>query len=117
MRLIDRIRWRRRLAEVGAVLGMGVGALYVGLGMIYFRRGLTLDGVLVALVGFLGPMVWVAISERTLTRRLRSHEMALCPSCGYPVDGWASERCPECGERCARGEAVAAWRSLGRWGG
>ena len=58
--------------------------------------GVLLVGVIVALV--IVPLLFREL--RTMRRAGMSQHAAVCASCHYPLGGWSSSRCPECGADC-----------------
>ncbi|MFG0286292.1 MAG: hypothetical protein ACF8R7_17910 [Phycisphaerales bacterium JB039] len=116
MRLVDRLR----LLNIALPLtGMAIaGAALTGV-IVAAASGSILAIVAIllgaAVVSALDLLIRAAL-EGPVIRQLKSAGPGPCPGCGYPADGRAGDRCPECGDPTPPREIRDVWkRRLGWW--
>src|SRR5688500_1806739 len=63
-----------------------------------FRRTIMagLEAILILSLLALGLIAWWLIARYAHQSRMSDHRPA-CSNCFYPLGGWSSSRCPECG--------------------
>jgi len=104
----------RRLALIGAIVGfLSAGA---PLSLLHLWPVGAAGGC--ALVVMAGAVLSAIVGRALLAASLRSGALQRfdpsehCGTCGHPIEGLASDRCPECGTLIP--ESVGAWRTLVR---